>query len=175
MGGNTIKPGLCLWCTYIIVLASPKVEDLSKANKVLAHLQRTNICLRFPYLRGNISIVGLSESTGANLPNGSTGGGFLWTLVENNVARKISKHFIYLRGDVESWGVFAEVPLPPKLWLPPRPWMNCSTDWLGGRCGTVPSQVTFRRHAWSHEKRTDSLDRMFSLRNGHGRGVSTWG
>ena len=58
-------------------LSSPNVNDLFKANKVLNKMQRSDVQLRFQYLRGELSLVGYADSSWANLPNGSTGGGLL--------------------------------------------------------------------------------------------------
>ena len=44
-------------------LASPMVEDLFRANKVLTRMQRTDIRLRFPFLRGELSLIGFSDSS----------------------------------------------------------------------------------------------------------------
>ena len=78
-------------------LSSPKVEDLFKANKVLAQMQRTEVRLRFPYLRGELSLVGYADSSWANLPNGATGGGLLWNLVENGPENKQKFHLLTWR------------------------------------------------------------------------------
>ena len=44
-------------------LSSPKLEDLFKANKVLAQMQRADVRLRFQYLRGELSLVGYADSS----------------------------------------------------------------------------------------------------------------
>ena len=78
-------------------LSSPNVNDLFKANKVLNKMQRSDVQLRFQYLRGELSLVGYADSSWANLPNGSTGGGLLWNLVENGPEDKQRFHLLTWR------------------------------------------------------------------------------
>ena len=78
-------------------LASPMVEDLFRANKVLAKMQRTDIRLRYPFLRGELSLIGFSDSSYANLPGGATGGGLLWMMVENGPEKTQRFHLLTWR------------------------------------------------------------------------------
>ena len=78
-------------------LASPMVEDLFRANKVLTRMQRTDIRLRYPFLRGELSLIGFSDSSYANLPGGATGGGLLWMMVENGPDRTQRFHVLTWR------------------------------------------------------------------------------